>query len=177
MRFWKTHGRIGHCYWRCQLHTSETTKRRSWLWMSRTRFEARINPMKIINAIICTYLLGVKWIRAHHTTETKENLHNRTAVVCNMTPCSLVNTYRCFGGTRYLHHQGRREHPYEEASSSAMSVHYYQTARRLIPEDSNLHSHRCQKISSDLQNMLSRKFSILNWKKKKYWEDGGASIQ
>ena len=83
-----------------------------------------------------------------------------------MTPCSLVNMYRWFGVTSYVHHQGRREHPYEEASSSAMSVYSYQTAWRLIPEDSNLHSHRRQKISSDLQNTLSRKFCIPSYKKK-----------
>jgi len=32
-----------------------------------------------------------KWKRAYQTKETKERLHNKTAVVCNMTPCSLVN--------------------------------------------------------------------------------------
>jgi len=56
-------------------------------------------------------LVWRKWKRAYQTKETKDLLHKKTAVVCSMTPRSLVNMYRCLGGTSYLYHQGRREHP------------------------------------------------------------------
>jgi hypothetical protein len=77
--------------------------------MSRTRFEARTKHIQIIKSPFAP-TCSAKWKRTHHITETKERLHKKKGCrLLQMTPCSLVNMYRCFGGTSYLHHQGRWE--------------------------------------------------------------------
>jgi hypothetical protein len=54
--------------------------------------------------------------------------------------CSLVEVYRRFRGPCCLHHQGDEcALMMEAASTTEMSVNFYQTTRRNIPEDSHLH--------------------------------------
>jgi hypothetical protein len=57
------------------------------------------------------------------------------AVFWIVAPCSLVEVYRRFRGPCCLHHQVALM--MEAASTSEMSVNFYQTTRRCNPEDSH----------------------------------------
>jgi hypothetical protein len=65
----------------------------------------------------------------------------KMAVFWVVAPCSLVEVYQRFRGTFWLHHQGA-------ASTSEMSVNFYQTTRRNNPEDRHLHTCRREILKS-----------------------------
>jgi hypothetical protein len=60
----------------------------------------------------------------------------KITVFSDVTPYSVVDLYQSFEGTCYLHIQGAWV---EAARSSEPSVNIYQTTRRHIVEDGNLH--------------------------------------
>jgi hypothetical protein len=70
------------------------------------------------------------------------------AVFWFVAPFSLVEVYRHFRGTCCLNHQGDDEEALmtETASTSEMSVNFYQTTRRYNPEDSHLHIPRRENL-------------------------------
>jgi hypothetical protein len=67
----------------------------------------------------------------------------KMAVFWDIAPCSLVEVYRRFRGAFCLHHQGDESLitlMMEAASTCETSVNFYQTTRRINPEDSHLHN-------------------------------------
>jgi 7-cyano-7-deazaguanine synthase in queuosine biosynthesis len=60
--------------------------------------------------------------------------------------CSLVEVYWRFRGICCLHHQADEE----AASTSEVSVNFYQTTWCYNPEDSHLHTRRCENLKSYL---------------------------
>jgi hypothetical protein len=84
------------------------------------------------NRCIMSVLLW-KVIILHNQGQGKNKLKIHTVFFWVLTPWSLVDGSRRFGGTRCLHHQPRRVR--SSAVSSARSSHINQTARRYVPED------------------------------------------
>jgi hypothetical protein len=68
-------------------------------------------------------------------------------VFWDVLPCSLVEVHRRFRGVCCLH-QGTLM--MEAASTSETSESFYQTTWRNIPEDSHLHTRRCEILKSHL---------------------------
>jgi hypothetical protein len=56
----------------------------------------------------------------------------------------------------------------EAASTSETSVNYYQITRRNNPEDSHLHTHRCEKLRSHW--ILDTGYPNKRWKDERVWE-------
>jgi hypothetical protein len=74
----------------------------------------------------------------------------KTTINWDITPCSLLNVNRRFGGT-YSHHQGRRisdARNQEAICSSKTSVDFQQTTWCYIPENGTLHNHSCENLKS-----------------------------
>jgi hypothetical protein len=64
--------------------------------------------------------------------------------VWDVAPCGLVEINRRFSGAHCFHHQGDEWSALialmmEAVSTSETSVDFYQTTKRNIPKDSNLH--------------------------------------
>jgi hypothetical protein len=74
--------------------------------------------------------------------EVHENI--KMTICWDVSPCSLVEIDRRFRGPYCLHHQ-------EVVSSFEMSVNFYETTRRNIPEDSHLHTRRRENSQLGLQ--------------------------
>jgi hypothetical protein len=71
-------------------------------------------------------------------------------VFWDVAPCSLLETDRRFRGSCCLDHQGAMM---EAVNTYETSVSFYQTSRRNIPEDSNLHNNFILYITNlDTQN-------------------------
>jgi hypothetical protein len=69
----------------------------------------------------------------------------KMAVFWLAAPCILVEVYRRFRVACCLHHQALMM---EAASTSETSVNFYQTTWHYNPEDSHLHSRRCENLKS-----------------------------
>lgn len=63
-----------------------------------------------------------------------------TVVFWVVVPCSLVESYKCFGRTCWLHLQGTRVNSFETV------VTFYQTLQHHLPLDSNFHVHCHEKF-------------------------------
>jgi hypothetical protein len=90
----------------------------------------------------------------------------KTSFLWNITPCSPLKVNRRFGGTYRLHLQSRRIsqarnqlgagsiaflfglffYPEDGDMFSETSVHFQETTRRYIPEETTLHNHRCENL-------------------------------
>jgi hypothetical protein len=99
-------------------------------------------------------------------------VQNKSSVFWDITPCSPLSVNRRFGGSYRLHLQGRKISQArnrcqagskensgllktEATCFSEMSVDFKRTTRRYIPEDRNLHNHRCENLKSYMiQNSL-----------------------
>jgi hypothetical protein len=44
----------------------------------------------------------------HEGREILKKVNMKPAFVCDVTPCSVIDKYHCFGGTCYLRFQGRK---------------------------------------------------------------------
>jgi hypothetical protein len=84
-------------------------------------------------------------------TEASASL--KMTVFWDVVPRSLVKIDRHFKGAKVLTASIMRA-----ISTSEMSVNFYQTARRNIPEDSHLHTHRRENLKSSwkLINIISK---------------------
>jgi hypothetical protein len=75
-----------------------------------------------------------------------------STVVCDVTPCSLVQVYWCFGGMCYLYLEGQRISRASKVltvlRSSQTLLNFYQTIRCHIAEDSIIQSHRHDNFKS-----------------------------
>jgi hypothetical protein len=66
----------------------------------------------------------------------------------DFTPCSLLQVWRRFRGAYCLHHH----RPDDEGSKHLSNVgQFLPDYRRNVPEDSHLHTHRCEKLKSQHQ--------------------------
>jgi hypothetical protein len=86
----------------------------------------------------------------------------KNPIFWDITPYSPLKVNRRFGGTDYLHSQGRRisqaSNQYEAGSkqspkmeatcSSETLVDFQRTARRYIPQGRTLYNHRCENLKS-----------------------------
>jgi hypothetical protein len=72
----------------------------------------------------------------------------------DLAPCSLVETGQCFRGAYCLHDQDDESWMTEVVSTSEMSANFYETIWCYIPEDSHLHTHRCENLKS--QNLFTQ---------------------
>jgi hypothetical protein len=72
----------------------------------------------------------------------------KMAVFWFVAPCSLVEVYRRFRGAYCLHHECSIALMMEAASTSEMSVNFYQTTRCNKPEESHLHTRRRENLKS-----------------------------
>jgi hypothetical protein len=85
---------------------------------------------------------------------------NTSSIFWDITPCSPLKVNRRFGGTCRFHlqqssacHLVSRSAYFstlrmEVKCSSETSVHFQRSARRCIPEERNLHYHRCENLRS-----------------------------
>jgi hypothetical protein len=67
----------------------------------------------------------------------KIELFMKIIIFWDFTPCTLVHTYKLFGGTFCICYEGNME----AAASSPAFIPVYQTTRCYIPEDCNLYNY------------------------------------
>jgi hypothetical protein len=92
--------------------------------------------------------------------------HSKMAVFWDVAPCSLVEVYRRFGGACCSHHLADDE---GAVISSETSVHFYQTTRRNIPEDSLLQT-------GNREDLMSHQYDKTRLTAKRKWEWGFHAI-
>jgi hypothetical protein len=79
---------------------------------------------------------------ATSTTFVANKLNTNSAIVWIVAPCSVIEVYRRFRGSYYLHHR-----PDDGGTSiSEISENVYQTTRRNNPEDSHVHNLRRENL-------------------------------
>jgi hypothetical protein len=103
------------------------------------------------------------------STPFSNSLSLKSTVFCGVTPCSLMDVHRLLGEVFCLHIHGWNliqaiNHPeagcmmvsclthssilkMEVLLSSEISMKFYWTTRRYIPEDGTLYSHRCENFT------------------------------
>jgi hypothetical protein len=77
-------------------------------------------------------------------------IQGKMTVFWVVAPCSLVEVYRRFRGSCFVHHQGD-DLMMEAGGTSKTSVNFYQITRRNNPEDSHLHARRRENLKSQIQ--------------------------
>jgi hypothetical protein len=80
----------------------------------------------------------------------------KSTIFWDITPCSLLKVNPCFRGTCRLHLQGRKikRARNQRESRSQAELCFQWITRRYIPEDSTLHNHHCENLTSYISCLL-----------------------
>jgi hypothetical protein len=91
--------------------------------------------------IVCTWHIVIAVWRVASFNRTWNVL---TLLIQRVTPCNLVENYKHFRRAYFLH----LYHEYGSGTSSGTLIGFYQTTRRHIPENNNLHSYRRELVEA-----------------------------
>jgi hypothetical protein len=94
----------------------------------------------------------INMIQVRSVAMLKQILCMTFRVFYDVAPCSHVEVDRRFRGTYFLHHQGDVfiTLMMETVGTSESSVHFNVTTQRYNSEDSKLHTHRREKLKSQI---------------------------
>jgi hypothetical protein len=130
----------------------------------------RRNPCPLLRSVIYMKIEDI----CRLTNEIWTNFLLKSTIFWDITPCSPFSVNRRFGGPYRRQRRGRKNKlskkpglkqvvslKMEAICSSETSVDTQRTTRRYIPENGDLHNHRCDNFKSYKFSIVSDDFRLL----------------